>query len=83
MFVDSCFGANMDCSSQFGFLITLMDKNGSGKIIHCVSLNSKPIMQKVLPEVLFATVEGFDVGSNILLTFNSMFDNVIPLHFYT
>ena len=83
VFVDAGFGANLDSSSQLGFIITLMDKDANANVVHYGSLKSKRVTRSVLAAELFAMVHGFDISSTIRLTFNSMLDQVIPLHVYT
>lgn len=83
VFVDAGFGANLDSSSQLGFIITVMDKNGYANVVHYGSLKSKRVTRSVLAAELFAMVHGFDISSTIRLAFNSMLDKVIPLHVYT
>lgn len=83
VFVDAGFGTNKDSSSQLGFRIKLMDKQGYGNIIEYRRRKTKRITRSVLDAELFAMVHGFDVAATNRLTLNAMIDRLIPLHVYT
>jgi hypothetical protein len=89
VFVDASFANNRDLSSQIGYVIVLANEQKkdsesvliTGNILHWSSTKCKRITRSVLASELYAMVAGFDSGSVIHSTINSILQNEreIPL----
>ena len=88
VFVDASFANNKDMSSQIGYVIVLANERKyddskvaiKGNIIHWSSTKCKRVTRSVLASELYAMVAGFDMGSVIKTTVNSILATTqIPL----
>ena len=87
VFVDASFANNRDLSSQIGYVIVLANEQKkdsesvliTGNILHWSSTKCKRITRSVLASELYAMVAGFDSGSAIHSTINSILQSEIPL----
>lgn len=70
-------------SSQLGFVIVMADDTGNENIIHYSSVESKRVTRSVLAAELFDAVLAYGVASTARITFNTIFNHVIPLILYT
>jgi len=95
VFTDGSFANNRDLSSQIGYLIALVNEEGTdesgtdesftikGNIIHYSSVKCKRVTRSVLASEIYGFVNGFDLGYVIAHTLRKVTDRLslppIPL----
>jgi len=83
LFIDASFAGNSNYSSQLGYVLCLMDKHGTGNIIHYGSAKSKRIVRSVLSAELYGMVYGFDNASVMRNTLEDFLGRKVKLSIYT
>lgn len=83
IFVYAEFATNKDMTSQFGFMMVLIDKSFDAIRIHYRSIKSKRLTRSVSASKRFAMVQGFDVCSTMRLSLDGMFEKAVVLNVYT
>ncbi|KHJ32728.1 hypothetical protein EV44_g1731 [Erysiphe necator] len=72
VFTDSSFHSNPDYSSQLGYVIALVDGEGKANTIHWQSVKCKRVTKSVSASELYAISLGFDQGSALNFSINSI-----------
>lgn len=79
VFTDSSFATNPDYSSQLGYVIALVDGEGKANTIHWQSVKCKRVTKSVSASELYAISLGFDQGSAINFSINSILNLSKPI----
>ncbi len=79
LFTDSSFGNGKGFSSQAGFLIVLMDGNGSANVLHYGSRKCRRVTRSVMAAEILALVNGFDNAFVVKHILGELLDRSIPL----
>jgi hypothetical protein len=72
-YTDSSFANNRDHSSQIGYVIALVDKDGNANLVHWQSVKCRRVTRSVLASELYALSLGFDNAATIRSTLNQIF----------
>lgn len=78
-FADSSFANNKDYSSQIGFVVAMVDKDGNANTIHWQSIKCKRVTRSVLASELYAFALAFDHASALNQSIQAILNQRIPL----
>ena len=79
VYADAAFAGNNDLTSQLGYVIALVDDNGTANVIHYSSTKARRATKSVLAAKLFAVAAAFDYASTLKGCIDDIYARDVPL----
>lgn len=82
VYTDASFAQNRDLSSQLGWCVYLVDKNGQCNLIHWCSRKCRRVVKSAFAAELFALIQGHDYGIALQHSLKNILGRDIELSIY-